>query len=365
MKELCLKVTGLEKDIAVKIELDKGALVITLRDLDYSKLEDKIEIFTVEQQNQQKGLCIQTKDEEIESIYLINDSSISISYNLCTDENGRIEISKFTTTEPSLLAADDINSMSVYWNKYCISNNLKDFYKDIAASKRAESWQELLNLDGQVILDLSNYKNKETMQYINCMNNPYYFIDMLGWKFDIGSYMAIRTHIHGNCVSLELPAAIVDYQPIILAYAAWKLLFTDELVLIPIEDSGKLEAIIDSVPEFLHCKTYEDVNDNILFTKEDLAAERECNTNSIVNTFYIDKDYVEDMEFTDHTLIAADFLTAKTYYDPIIEKLGVKQNPFKQIKFNMFDLGFDFDKAEELFAYEDESLETFLKKYVL
>lgn len=372
MKKLFFKVSELNVDVEVKINLDSksGHVVVEVANIGTFKLHENPQLFSKEFQSMQKGVCIQDKGIEIKSLALINRLNVPISYDLCTDDNeglgGRLTISKFTEKSKTfLLAASDENSSMLYWSPSYISKELEDFYKDIAASKRQESWQELLNLDGQVVLDLSKYRDKETMIYINCMNNPYYFIDMLGLKLDIGSYMAIRTHMHGHCISLELPSGIVDYHPIMIAYALWKLLFTEELVLIPIEDATTIETMLNNLPDYIAIKNYETISENILFTKEDLVAERECNTNSIVNTFYIDKDYVEDMEFTDHTLIAADFLTAKTYYDPIIEKLGVKQNPFKQIKFNMFELGYDFNKAEELFAYEDESLETFLKKYVL
>ena len=259
-----------------------------------------------------------------------------------------------------------------------ISRKLVNFYGELAKAKGKESWEELLNCDGKVI-NAGESANRDAIHLVNCFNNPIYCIDKMSTaageriEFNIGTYLAIRNLINGKSVVLHLPPQTYK-TTLAKAYVLYTLLFTEGYIAYApngFADTRQFQRGIakmyHSLPEYLKLKPVTEITNRIITESKKDDDQYE---GKVILCLYDDLNKARvdklKLDITIPTLICNRLGEEELWDDNLVTALReVGANNFVQVRYNMFDLGYDMEYAKKRFKDYGENLETFLKENVI
>ena len=259
-----------------------------------------------------------------------------------------------------------------------MNNNFKRFYEELAVNLEKSNWEQVLNEDGTVLSDdLKTIVDAKTVDVLNCINNPFYFMDKLKidnreLSINMPNYLAIKyNHQKSRNILLDTPPQTGKTVQI-CGYILYKLMYdavmlNNQQLIVAIETNriadhkarvALIKELYDSLPDHLKIIEWRHIRSRIHYYK------------TVLNTVNITDDQIgllvydgcteyKDIKQNIPTIICArgvESIAAR-------EALNKHAKPnFVEVKYNYKQLGYSDEWAKDMLAKYNGDLTTFLRE---
>lgn len=272
-----------------------------------------------------------------------------------------------------------------------MNEKFKEFYRQVGEDKNC-TILDVLQEDGMISVNKSvNPEYKAVIEIHNCISNPFYFLDKLSilqagegdlagyvpMPINLSGFMAVKM-INGRKNNIILDAPInTNTDKLILGYVLYKILFSDEYVIINSSELGasyyinNIKDLYQNMPNYLKIKGIETVLEHIVFDvyEEEQYDELDMEIGLIV---YIDSKSCPPSKFLLRQNIIVPTIIVNDGGDSRNIKYRFNKDHngynFKIINYDVKMLGLSnewIEKQHESIISEGGSIKDFMKKVFL